>query len=46
MSQAARISNRTAFFLLGEILEYNDTEKIFREPEKIETQNYINGKFG
>lgn len=46
MQQAARISDRTAFFLLGELLEYNTTEKIFSHPEKQKTEDYITGRFG
>lgn len=46
MQQAARISDRCAFFLSGEIIEYNDTAKIFTKPENEKTQNYISGKFG
>jgi phosphate transport system ATP-binding protein len=46
MQQAARVSDRTGFFMLGELIEYNDTKKIFMNPEKEETQNYITGRFG
>jgi phosphate transport system ATP-binding protein len=46
MNQAARISDKTAFFLLGEIMEFDDTVTIFQNPKNIETQNYINGRFG
>lgn len=46
MQQAARISDRTAFFYMGELIEYNNTEKIFTNPSKISTQNYITGRFG
>jgi phosphate transport system ATP-binding protein len=46
MQQAARVSDKTGFFLLGNLIEYNDTKKIFRNPEKEETQNYITGRFG
>jgi phosphate transport system ATP-binding protein len=46
MQQAARISDKTGFFMLGEMLEYNDTKKIFLNPDKEETQNYITGRFG
>lgn len=46
MSQASRISDRTAFFLLGEILECNCTEKVFKDPDHVETRNYISGRFG
>ncbi|MEG2070761.1 MAG: phosphate ABC transporter ATP-binding protein PstB [Bacteroidales bacterium] len=46
MQQAARVSDKTAFFYLGELIEYNDTKKIFMNPDKQETQNYITGRFG
>ena len=46
MQQAARISNKTAFFYLGELIEYNDTNKIFTNPDKEQTQNYVTGRFG
>jgi phosphate transport system ATP-binding protein len=46
MQQAARVSNKTAFFYLGELIEYDDTKKLFTNPEKERTQNYITGRFG
>lgn len=46
MSQAARVSDRTAFFLLGEIVETGNTEQIFHKPEDPRTEAYISGKFG
>jgi phosphate transport system ATP-binding protein len=46
MQQAARVSDKTGFFMLGELIEYDDTKKIFLNPEKEETQNYITGRFG
>lgn len=46
MQQAGRISDRTAFFLSGEILEIDDTRKIFTNPSKPETEEYITGRFG
>lgn len=46
MQQAARISDKTAFFLLGEIVEFNDTEKIFSMPSDKRTEEYITGRFG
>ena len=46
MQQAARVSNKTAFFYLGEMVEYGETKKIFTAPEKEATQNYITGRFG
>ena len=46
MQQAARISDRTAFFLLGELVEYGDTEQIFAQPRDKRTEDYITGRFG
>lgn len=46
MQQAARVSDKTGFFMLGEVIEYDDTKKIFLNPEKEQTQNYITGRFG
>jgi len=46
MQQAARVSDKTGFFLLGELIEYDDTRKMFLNPQKEETQNYITGRFG
>jgi len=46
MQQAARVSNKTAFFYLGELIEYDNTKKLFTNPEKEKTQNYITGRFG
>jgi len=46
MQQAARVSDRTGFFMLGELVEYNDTKKMFLNPDKKQTQNYITGRFG
>jgi phosphate transport system ATP-binding protein len=46
MQQAARVSDKTGFFMLGELIEFNDTKKMFLSPEKEETQNYITGRFG
>ena len=46
MQQAARISDKTAFFLLGEVVEYGDTEKIFSQPQDKRTEDYITGRFG
>jgi len=46
MQQAARVSDRTAFFFEGKIIEYGDTEKIFTSPEKKQTEDYITGRFG
>ncbi|MDR1225839.1 MAG: phosphate ABC transporter ATP-binding protein PstB [Prevotellaceae bacterium] len=46
MQQAARVSDKTGFFMLGELVEYCDTKKMFLNPDKAQTQNYITGKFG
>jgi|SRR5688572_14314144 len=46
MQQAARVSNKTAFFYLGELIEFDDTKKIFTNPEIERTQNYVTGRFG
>ena len=46
MQQAARISDKTAFFLVGEMIEYNDTEKLFSMPTDKRTEDYITGRFG
>ena len=43
MQQAARISDKTAFFLLGEIIEYNDTTELFSRPQNKKTEEYITG---
>jgi len=45
MQQAARVSDKTAFFYMGELIEYNDTKKIFLNPDNEQTQNYITGRF-
>lgn len=46
MQQAVRISDNTAFFLLGDLVEYGDTEKMFSEPADKRTEDYITGRFG
>ena len=46
MQQAVRVSDSTAFFLLGEVIEYNDTEKLFSIPSDKRTEDYITGRFG
>ena len=46
MQQAARISDHTAFFLLGELVEYGETEKLFSQPQDKRTEDYITGRFG
>jgi phosphate transport system ATP-binding protein len=45
MQQAARVSDRTAFFYLGELVEYDDTKRMFTNPKDTRTQNYITGRF-
>ena len=46
MQQAARVSDKTAFFLLGELIEFNDTEELFSMPRDKGTEDYITGRFG
>lgn len=46
MQQAARVSHKTAFFHMGELVEFGDTTKVFTTPEKAKTQDYITGRFG
>lgn len=46
MQQATRVSDKTGFFLMGNLVEYGDTKTIFTSPSKDETQNYITGRFG
>jgi phosphate transport system ATP-binding protein len=46
MQQAARISDYTAFFYLGELIEYDSTNKIFTNPAKKQTEDYVTGRFG
>jgi phosphate transport system ATP-binding protein len=46
MQQAARVADRTGFFLLGKLIEFDDTSVIFRRPAKKETEDYITGRFG
>jgi phosphate transport system ATP-binding protein len=46
MQQAARIADDTGFFLLGKLIEFDKTEKIFKTPAKKETEDYITGRFG
>jgi phosphate transport system ATP-binding protein len=46
MQQAARVSDRTAFFYLGELVEYDKTSVIFTNPSSKQTENYITGRFG
>lgn len=46
MQQAARVSDYTAFFYMGSLVEFNETKTIFTNPEKQQTQNYVTGRFG
>ena len=46
MQQAARISDQTAFFYLGELIEFGPTGKIFTNPAKKQTEDYVTGRFG
>ena len=46
MQQAARVSDKTAFMYLGELIEFDDTSKIFTSPSDRRTQDYITGRFG
>ncbi|MGM9662844.1 MAG: phosphate ABC transporter ATP-binding protein, partial [Oscillospiraceae bacterium] len=46
MQQAARVSDKTAFFLLGELVEFGDTERLFSMPSDKRTEDYITGRFG
>ena len=46
MQQAARVSDRTAYFYLGKLIEMDVTKKIFANPSKKETEDYISGRFG
>jgi len=46
MHQASRVSNKTAFFLLGELIEYNNTREVFTNPQDKRTEDYISGRFG
>ena len=46
MQQALRISDKTAFFLLGKLIEYDDTQKLFYQPKQKRTEDYITGRFG
>ena len=46
MQQAARVSDKTVFFLLGEIIESGETERIFSRPQDKRTEDYITGRFG
>ena len=46
MQQASRVSDYTAFFLMGKLIEFGETEQIFLNPQKKETDDYISGRFG
>ena len=46
MQQAARISDQTAFFYIGELVEFDTTAKIFTNPAKKQTEDYVTGRFG
>lgn len=46
MQQATRIADKTAFFLLGQVIEFDDTEKMFSKPQDKRTEDYITGRFG
>ena len=46
MQQASRISDKTAFFLTGDVVEYGDTKDIFNQPKEKKTEEYITGRFG
>ena len=46
MQQAVRISDQTAFFLLGDLIEYGNTEQLFSQPKEKKTEDYITGRFG
>ena len=46
MQQASRVSDKTGFFMLGELIEFSDTKKMFLSPENEQTQKYITGRFG
>jgi phosphate transport system ATP-binding protein len=46
MQQAARVSQDTAFFHLGKLIEYDDTDRLFTNPKEAMTQDYITGRFG
>ena len=46
MQQAVRVSDQTAFFLLGDLVEYGDTDQLFSTPKEKKTEDYITGRFG
>jgi phosphate transport system ATP-binding protein len=46
MQQAARVADKTAFMLAGELVEFTDTDKLFTNPDDSRTEDYVTGKFG
>jgi phosphate transport system ATP-binding protein len=46
MQQAARVADQTGFFLMGKLLEFDETKKIFQYPSRKETEDYVTGRFG
>jgi len=46
MQQAARVSDETAFFYLGQLIEFDNTDRLFTSPQKKQTEDYITGRFG
>lgn len=46
MQQAARVADKTAFFFMGDLIEYGQTEQIFNNPQREKTQAYVSGQFG
>ena len=46
MQQAARVADKTAFFMMGDLIEFDNTSKMFTNPEKKMTEDYITGRFG
>ena len=46
MQQAARVSDETAFFYLGKLIEFGNTDRLFTSPQKKQTEDYITGRFG
>jgi phosphate transport system ATP-binding protein len=46
MQQASRVSDKTAFFYVGELVEFGDTSEVFNRPQESRTEDYITGRFG
>ena len=46
MQQAARVADKTAFFFMGDLIEYGQTEQIFNNPQREKTKTYVSGQFG